>query len=113
MAESIYAEYPPQLTPEQQEFLVTATKDWAIQNGLAVRPNPAILPEGIDSNHVLATTAPVTLFPSPFPRACFTEAQALQPLYNQLYASITSNQEWLGKIIEESVYPSSKREFLG
>lgn len=103
MAESVYANYPPQLSPEQQAFLVRFTKDWAIQNGLAVRPNPTLLPEGADSNHVLATTAPVTLFPSPFPKACFEEAQALQTLYNQLYATITSNQEWLGGIIEESV----------
>lgn len=107
MAESIYANYPPHLSPEQQDFLVTFTKDWAIQNGLAVRPNLTLLPEGADSNHVLATTAPVTLFPSPFPRACFAEAQALQTVYNQLYATITSNQEWLGGIIEESVHHSA------
>lgn len=103
MAESIYIGYPPALSPAQQEFLVTATKDWAIQNGLAVRPSSAILPEGVDSNGVLATNAPVTLFPSPFPKACFEEAQALQTVYNQLYATITCNEQWLGKIIEESV----------
>lgn len=101
MDESIYANYPPRLSPAQQEYLVTATKDWAIQNGLAVRPNPSTLPEGTDPNRVLATNAPVTLFPSPFPKACFEEAQALQTVYNQLYAAITCNEEWLGKIIQE------------
>jgi hypothetical protein len=98
---SIYTNYPPGLSPAQQEYLVTATKDWAIQNGLTVRPNPAMLPEGVDPNRVLATNAPVTLFPSPFPRVCFEEAQALQTVYNELYAAITCNEEWLGKIIEE------------
>lgn len=101
MTESIYANYPPSLSPAQQEFLVTTIKDWAIQNGLAVRPAPTSLPEGADPNKILATTAPVTLFPSPFPRNCFEEAQALQTTYNQLYAAITNDEEWLGKIIEE------------
>ncbi|KAJ6107403.1 hypothetical protein N7523_008726 [Penicillium sp. IBT 18751x] len=103
MDDSMYTNYPPSLSLAQQEYLVTATKDWAIQNGLTVRPNPAMLPEGADPNRVLATNAPVTLFPSPFPRACFEEAQALQTVYNELYAAITCNEEWLGKIIEELI----------
>lgn len=102
---SIYTNYPPELSSAQQEYLVTATKDWAIHNGLTVRPNPAMLPEGVDPNRVLATNAPVTLFPSPFPRVCFEEAQALQTVYNELYAAITCNEEWLGKIIEEYGHP--------
>lgn len=100
MAESIYSNYPPDLSPAQQKFLVTYVKDWAIQNGLAVRPSPAIIPTGADTNGVLATNAPVTLFPSPFPRGCFEEAIALQKIYNELYANITCNEEWLGKIVE-------------
>lgn len=101
MEESVYSSYPPELSPAQQNYLVTAVKDWAIQNGLAVRPGPAILSEGIDPNGVLATNAPVTLFPSPFPRACFEDATALQTVYNELYAAITCNEQWLGKIVEE------------
>ncbi|KAJ5317950.1 hypothetical protein PENANT_c004G10864 [Penicillium antarcticum] len=100
MADSVYSSYPPDLSPAQQKFLVTAVKDWAIQNGLAVRPSPAIVPPGTDSNGVLATNAPVTLFPSPFPKACFQEATALQSIYNELYAAITCKTEWLGKIVE-------------
>ena len=101
MDDSIYTNYPPALSPAQQEFLVAATKHWAIQNGLAVRPSPAALPEGADPNRVLATNAPVTLFPSPFPKACFEEAQALQTAYNHLYAAITCNEAWLETIIAE------------
>lgn len=92
--------YPPELSPAQQKYLVTVVKDWAIQNGLAVRPSPAMVPEATDPNHVLATNAPVTLLPSPFPKHCFEAAEALQPVYNQLYATITCNEEWLGKIIQ-------------
>ncbi|OGE56970.1 hypothetical protein PENARI_c002G05000 [Penicillium arizonense] len=100
MTDSVYSSYPPDLSAAQQEFLVTAVKDWAIQNGLAVRPSPAIVPPGTDSNGVLATNAPVTLFPSPFPRTCFQEATALQSIYNELYAAITCDTEWLGNIVE-------------
>ncbi|CAG7961659.1 unnamed protein product [Penicillium salamii] len=100
MTQSIYSNYPPELSAAQQKFLVTAVKDWAIQNGLAVRPSPAIVPAGTDQNGVLATNAPVTLFPSPFPRTCFDEATALQEIYNELYASITCNEEWLGDIVK-------------
>lgn len=101
MADSIYANYPPDLSAAQQEYLVTTIKDWAIQNGLAVRPAPTSLPANVDPNRVLATNAPVTVFPSPFPRSCFEEAKDLQTIYNQLYAAITCNEDWLGKIIEE------------
>lgn len=101
MSNSAYINYPPALSPAQQEYLVTTAKDWAIQNGLAVRPNPSALPEGADSNRVLATNAPITLFPSPFPKSCFEEAQSLQTAYNQLYAMITCDEEWLGKVIAE------------
>lgn len=100
MTDSVYSSYPPDLLAAQQKFLVTAVKDWAIQNGLAVRPSPAIVPSGVDSNGVLATNAPVTLFPSPFPRTCFQEATALQSIYNELYAAITCDTEWLGNIVE-------------
>ena len=98
---SIYADYPPRLDSPQQESLVTTIKDWAIQNGLAVRPPPSSVPEESDPRHVLAANAPVTLFPSLFPRSCFEEAKALQTTYNQLYAAITSDEAWLGKIMEE------------
>ncbi|CAG8242637.1 unnamed protein product [Penicillium olsonii] len=100
MTQSIYSNYPPELSSAQQKFLVTAVKDWAIQNGLAVRPSPAIVANESNPNGVLATNAPVTLFPSPFPRTCFTEANALQEVYNKLYASITCNEEWLGEIVK-------------
>ncbi|KAJ5241347.1 uncharacterized protein N7469_002938 [Penicillium citrinum] len=103
MADSIYANYPPDLSAAQQEYLVTTIKDWAIQNGLAVRPAPTSLPANVDPNRVLATNAPVTVFPSPFPRSCFEEAKDLQTIYNQLYAAITCNEDWLGKIIEDLV----------
>jgi glutathione synthase len=98
MSGSIYPDYPPQLTPEQQEYLVEHLKDWSIVHGLAVRPSHRLVN---DAKGVLATTAPVTLFPSPFPRCCFEEAISIQPAYNELYSGISRDERWLGRIVEE------------
>lgn len=101
MAASIYPDYPPALTPEQSRYLLSNIKDWSILNGLAVRPSSSFVSEKIDPSRSLAVTAPVTLFPSLFPRACFEEARAIQTAYNELYASIVNDEEWLGKVIQE------------
>jgi glutathione synthase len=98
MSGSIYPDYPPQLTVEQQEYLVGHLKDWSIVHGLAVRPSPRLVN---DAKGVLATTAPVTLFPSPFPRHCFEEAISVQLAYNELYSGISRDERWLGGIVEE------------
>lgn len=101
MAASVYPDFPPKLTAEQSDYLVTSLKDWSIAHGLAVRPSTAFVSEAVDPSGVLATTAPVTLFPSPFPRSCFEEARAIQGAYNELYATIARDEDWLGGIVEE------------
>ena len=61
--------YPPALDDaRERERLVQTIKDWSIANGLAVRPPPAIA--GNDTEGILAMNAPVTIFPSPFPKSC-------------------------------------------
>ena len=101
MAASIYPNFPPTLTQEQSDYLITSLKDWSIANGLAVRPPSAFISEEVDPSGVLAVTAPVTLFPSLFPRACFEEARAIQTAYNELYAAIARDVDWLGDIVKE------------
>ena len=101
MAASIYPEYPPQTTPEQSDYLLSNLKDWSSAHGLAVRPSPTFVGEDIDPSGVLANPAPVTLFPSPFPAACFQEAREIQTVYNELYAVIAQDEEWLKEIVEE------------
>ncbi|GES66880.1 glutathione synthetase [Aspergillus terreus] len=103
MQDSIYSDYPPPLSPAQKDFLVTTVKDWTAQHGLMVRPAPSFISKESNPHGVLATNAPVTLFPSPFPRSCFEEAKALQTVYNQLYAAITCDEEWIGKIMEDLI----------
>ena len=101
MATSDRSTYPPPLTPEQEQFLISTIKDWSIQHGLAVRPPATFVPQDALERGVLATNAPVTLFPSLFPKALFEEARAIQTSYNRLYAEIARDEEWLGKIMEE------------
>lgn len=101
MASNIYSAFPPELNPEQERYLASTIKDWTIHNGLTVRPAPDLVPEEIRKMGVLATNAPVTVFPSPFPKHCFDEARAVQKRYNELYAAISSNEKWLGEIMEE------------
>ena len=99
MAASIYPDYPPPLTEEQSNYLLSNLKDWSILHGLAVRPPTDIAK--VEPSGSLAITAPVTLFPSPFPRACFDEARSIQLAYNELYAAISSDERWLKGIVEE------------
>lgn len=93
--------YPPELTPSEASQLVATVKDWSIAHGLAVRPPPSLLAEDADPHGVLATTAPVTLFPSPFPRVCFEQAKSVQKAYNQLYASISQDEQFLTDMAQE------------
>lgn len=103
MAASTYQEYPPDLTSPQSEYLLSNIKNWSISHGLAVRPSAAFVSADVDPSRSLAVTAPVTLFPSLFPRACFEEARDIQTAYNELYASIARDEEWLQEIVADLV----------
>jgi glutathione synthetase len=103
MASTTYTEYPPKLSNEEEHYLLTNLKDWSIAHGLAVRPAPSFVQPSQDPTGVLASTAPVTLFPSLFPRPCFEEGLAIQKAYNELYSAIARDEEWLQAIVEELV----------
>ena len=101
MAASIYPDNHPEPSPAQSDYLLSNLNDWSIVNGLAVRPSPAFVSHELDPSGTLAVTAPVTLFPSLFPRACFEEAKDIQKAYNELYSAIASDEQWLGEIVQE------------
>lgn len=101
MSESAYSTYPPDLSNPQQQYLLTNLKDWSIANGLAVRPATSYIPEEQNPSGALATTAPVTLFPSLFPRVCFEQAKSVAKAYNDLYSAIASDEGWLKEVVEE------------
>ncbi|KAK1751654.1 hypothetical protein QBC47DRAFT_390655 [Echria macrotheca] len=91
--------FPPTLDAREREHLVQVIKDWSIAYGLAVRPPPAVVNN--DPDGILAINAPVTLFPSPFPKSCFEEARAIQRAYNELYANISRDEDFLRDIVQE------------
>lgn len=99
--EALDGSYPPALTIAESERILSTIKDWSITHGLTVRPPLAQVSTEADPHGVLATTAPVTLFPSPFPRVCFDQAKSIQKAYNQLYASIAQDESFLGDIVQE------------
>ena len=101
MVSSTDHNYPPELSAEQEKYLLSNLNDWSMANGLVVRPSSAFISQEIDPSGVLAVTAPVTLFPSLFSRACFEEARLIQKAYNELYAGIARDEEWLGDVIQE------------
>lgn len=98
---SVNIEYPPGLSKEQEQYLLSTLKDWSIAHGLAVRPAPSFVKPSQDPAGVLASTAPVTLFPSLFPQSCFDEGLAIQKAYNELYSAIARDEAWLQTIVEE------------
>ena len=93
--------YPPNLSQSESAELLLTIKDWSIAHGLAVRPPAAFVSSVSDPQGVLATTVPVTLFPSPFPRICFEQAKSVQKSYNHLYAAISQDEKFLESVAKE------------
>ncbi|KAF4121248.1 glutathione synthase [Geosmithia morbida] len=110
MASLAQGEYPPQLKGEEQRHLIDTVKDWTIGNGLAVRPPPAVIPSEVDPNGVSAVSAPVTLFPSPFPRVCFEQGVLAQKSYNELYSAVSRDEKFLEEMVKEV---AGGDEFIG
>lgn len=93
--------YPPDVDDAERGRLIEVIKDWAIANGLAVRPPPSLVSADTDPNGVLATNVPVTLFPSPFPQVCFQQAKGVQKAYNELYARVSQDEGFLSSMVKE------------
>jgi hypothetical protein len=91
----ILPSYPPSLPPRELSFLMSSLTDYCLSHGVTVRPS---VPS--ENNH-LASHAPVTVFPSLFPRNAWEQALKVQTIYNLLYARIANDVEWLGKIMDE------------
>ncbi|KAJ3469183.1 hypothetical protein MRS44_003248 [Fusarium solani] len=101
MASLTSGAYPPTLKAEEKEALVETVKDWSIGNGLAVRPPPTVIAAEADPKGIAAVNVPVTLFPSPFPKQCFAQGKAVQKTYNELYASVSRDEEFLAQVVKE------------
>jgi len=89
--------WPPSLTPEQQAALLVESSAYALAHGFTLLPpHPAT---GAPPAPTHAIAAPLSLFPSPFPRAEYERARALQVAYNALYARVTLDWAFLDRIM--------------
>ena len=79
---------PSRLSEAHWQFLVDNVRDWQYQHGSILKYPPR-------SGLVAARPIGATLFPSNFPRHCYEEALAIQPIFNKLYAAICEDEEWL------------------
>lgn len=101
MASLTSGAFPPPLKETEKIALVEVVKDWAIANGLAVRSPPTVVPAETDPAGITAVNVPVTLFPSPFPKKCFEQGQAVQQTYNELYAAVSRDEAFLEQTVKE------------
>ena len=82
--------YLPDLPGEELRELVDEVKDFQLNSGSLLK---LVFTE--DEHSVLSRPIGVSLFPSPYPSDAFREAQSLQPLFNELYANIAEDDDWL------------------
>lgn len=93
--------WPPTLSRAQLDDLTLQAASNAYDTGLlylpSIQPVPPIPP--------YVTHAPISLFPSLFPRHLFELARRLQPTYHVLYARVAQDVEFLDRVMgaEEGV----------
>ncbi|EIN12167.1 glutathione synthase [Punctularia strigosozonata HHB-11173 SS5] len=87
--------WPPTLTPEQISALTTLATTYALSHGLLYLPPGAPQPPAPTS----AIHAPLSLLPSPFPRALFDHAHKIASIYNVLYARIAMDWAFLDDVM--------------
>lgn len=102
-SESSLPAWPPQELIEATRCasVTSDARDYALSHGLVYRALPA--EKGGVPPQDTTIHAPITLLPTPFPRFLFNKAQELQPLYNQLYARLALDEQFIKSIMESSV----------
>lgn len=83
----------PSLSGSNQAELVEKLLQWTLANGLVMYPP--------NFESYSANNAPVTLYPTPFPKDLFERAVDVQQIFNKLYVNVITNQKkWLIDLIE-------------
>ena len=97
MSSTSLPDWPPSLTEEQHAHLLLLSTTYALSHGFT------LLPPAPTSPPTHAFAAPLSLFPTPFPRRLYDLAKEIQPLYNALYARIALDWEFLDRVMGGSV----------
>jgi hypothetical protein len=107
ISHKIGSQWPPEVSEEQRHELVVQAATYSLAHGLlflpksasegkpktgkSVRPDQTLGPNS-------AIHAPISLFPSPFPRKQFELARKLQKAYNVLYARVAMDESFLDAV---------------
>lgn len=97
MSPTCLPEWPPSLTPEQHDHLLLLASTYALSHGFTILPPNSTTPP----THTFA--APLSLFPTPFPRHLYQLAKDIQPMYNTIYARIALDWDFLDRVMGGSV----------
>ena len=104
-----FGSWPPPLSPVQLEALTLYATTYAISHGLLYLPPAQRQPITPSA----AIHAPVSLFPSPFPRKLFELALRLQKIFNVLYARIAMDDDFLDQIMGVETGVGKVDDFIG
>jgi hypothetical protein len=103
-------EWPPKLSDKRIEYLTKKATTWALAHSFVlVPPDPDYDPYDPKYKHApippptRAQPAPLSLFPTPFPRRLYQQANSLQNMLNALYMRVSLDWEFLDKVIGQSV----------
>lgn len=94
-----YPDYPPKTSESESEKINNTILDWSLGNGLVM-----LSPHGETGTAKFgsaAVHAPVTVYPSPFPKSGFQHALNVQKNFNLLYANISNDVDWLSSALKE------------
>ncbi|KAK9473734.1 uncharacterized protein V1510DRAFT_391712 [Dipodascopsis tothii] len=83
--------YPPTLAADEQALLESSLVDYALASGAVVRSDAA----------AGAVHVPLTLFPSPFPRALFERAVAIQKDFHTLYMNVANDEAFIADVVAQ------------
>lgn len=89
------SDYPPTISSDHETSLLALASDYSLSNGLILRP--------LDNSNTQSIHAPYSLYPTPFPSHLFSQALSLQTRYNELYARITTDDQFLERVVGGNV----------
>ena len=98
MGSLLRAPYPPPLSEERLLALQADIQDWQLTHGSLIK-----MYTHNEDCAVLARPIGVSMFPTLFPKSCFSHALDLQESYNELYANIAEDESWLFDVLQDLI----------
>lgn len=105
-------EFPPRIEQEYEKELIENLRAYCLGNGLVLLPPPSKDDKAVKTN--TGVQAPVSLFPTPFPKKLYGEANNVGIIFNELYANISRDIEFIDEVMSEiSRYDSFQASLWG